>query len=188
MKNETIKVMVALAIALFPVTASYGSNDPITKEVKLPSGSTLGEYTEVSSETFDYQVVSATIVYLNGLTDTSTQSTTIMGKFASAAEAALSYTTGTGNSAESVVSTTLNSEWVSTGVDTTSIVGETSSAGFHAYTATSPWIFKSWIVGPPPTDNVVGTPAVQTNSMTATSKLVTTTTTYNWSLRWIEEK
>jgi len=186
---------IANLISLLAITLSghlNAGNNPLTREVKLPSSASQGYYTVTSIETFEEQCVSATIVYTisEGTSDTKTTTTTISGTFTSSPEATLSFCNQTGVSSSRVQSCTLNLGWVSTATSSPTRAGTSSDEEYGAYPDPSPWYFKSWIVGPPPHDSPTGPPAKSTTMVPGTpkTKLVATSQGYNWTLRWIEEK
>jgi len=189
MNRQRSRKMIWCAGAVIPLltlSAVYGGgNDPITKEVKLPSGGYQGYQYNIKSETYNWEVVGATITYSTGEGDSESSTVSIAGKFGSESEASASWSNSTGINSSRILSTTLDYDWVLSDSDTDQY-SQTSSEAYQAYNATAPWVFKSWIIGPPPTDTEKDKD-VDTTTV-GSYRLVTTTTSYTWSLRWIEEK
>ena len=179
-----------ILIALTLTCQLNASNDTMTREVKLPALESQGYYNITTIETFEEQCISATITYTISEGSSQTDSKTIAGKFASASEASISYCNQTGMNSSRVISSALNMGWVSIQTTGPNQYGTSSVQEYGAYPNPAPWYFKSWIVGPPPTDVKNGPPTQQTIDVPGSTlqRKIITPQGYNWILKWIEEK
>jgi hypothetical protein len=155
-------------------------------EKKTKQGDWSGTWVETKTQNIDYTVVSVSVTHTISKEITTTITTTETCTASTAPSVAASISASVAVKGGVVSSTTTNKEWKDGDTQPSTITGEKSSKAWSAYRPESGWVFKSWIKGPPPTDEEDGQPIVTTTVVSDELKIKTTKTNNSWSLSWLE--